>query len=200
VTLREHPRSGEFSVWFAKQKSHAKPLLGEYYRVAGPRYTTAKEIISGTGAFIAGGRWNPPDVMNVVYVSDESETALREANEHFRYHNLPVWTGMPRVIVAVRATLGAVLDFTADEVAAALPEPMNSLLAEDWRAIMSRGNEATTQAMGRAAFGAGLEGLLVPSKPDATHVNLMVFPRCFAKSSKLEVLNADELDKLGRPS
>jgi RES domain-containing protein len=136
--------------------------------------------------------------MNVVYLSEQPETALREANEHFRYHNLPLWHGMPRVIVAVRAVLDVVLDLTASEIAGSLPEPMATFLAEDWRAIMNRGDEATAQAMGRAARAAALQGLRVPSKPDPTGINLLVFPDALTEKSRLEVLNADDLDKLGR--
>jgi RES domain-containing protein len=200
VKLREHPRSTELSAWFAEQVSNAKPLSGEFYRVAGPRHTTAMDIISGMGAFIGGGRWNPPGVMNVVYLSVESETAMREANEHFRYHNLPIWTGMPRIVVAIRAALEAVLDLTSIAAAGLLPESMQSLLAEDWRAIMGRGDVATTQAMGRAAHQAGVQALLVPSKPDPNGINLLVFPERLTQKSRLEVLNAGALDKLGRAS
>lgn len=200
MKLREHPRSSEFSAWLAKQMSNATTFSGEFYRVAGPRHTTAKDIVSGIGAYKTGGRWNPPGVMNLVYLSVESETALREANEHFRYHGLPVWKGMPRVVVAVRAALDAVLDLTTAAAASSLPEPLQSLLAEDWRAIMVRGDEATSQAIGRAAYQAGVQALLVPSKPDPNGVNLLVFPEHLAKKSQLEVLNPDDLDKLGKTS
>jgi RES domain-containing protein len=200
VKLREHPRSPEFLAFFTEQSSNAKPLSGEFYRVAGPRHTTAKDIISGIGAYIAGGRWNPPEVMNVVYLSRDSETALREANEHFRYFNLPVWQGMPRVVVAVRADIESVLDLTTTEAARILPESMKSLLAEDWRAIMDRGDESTTQAIGRIAYQAGIQAILVPSKPDPNGINLLAFPGLLTRKLQLEVLNADALDKLGRVS
>ena len=136
--------------------------------------------------------------MRVVYLSELPETALREANEHLRYHNLPLSKGTPKVVVAIQADLETVLDLTTGQVSNELPETMKTLLAEDWRAIMSRGEEATTQALGRAAFQAGIQALRVSSKPDPTGVNLLVFPELLTKKTKLEVLNADELDKLGR--
>jgi RES domain-containing protein len=198
MKLREHPRSDELATWIAKQVASAKPLRGEFYRVAGPRHTTAKEIISGTGAFIAGGRWSPPEMMKAVYLSEEPETAMHEANAHFRYYRLPLWKGMPRVVVGVRVVLETLLDLTTRSVAISLPEPMKLLLAEDWRAIMAHGNEATTQALGRAAYQAGIQAIRTPSKPDPQGFNLTVFPERFTKNSQLEVLNEAELDKLGR--
>lgn len=85
MPLGEHPRSAEFLQWFTQKKKLGKPFAGTYYRVAGPSYTTAKDFVSGVGASIAGGRWNPPShEMKVVYLSHEPETALREANEHYR--------------------------------------------------------------------------------------------------------------------
>ena len=106
MKLRAYPRSAEFLAWFLARRPDAKPLTGDYYRAAGPRFTTAREIVSGIGASLGGGRWNPPGAVKVIYLSREPETALREANEHFRYHGLPVSEGFPKVIVAVGLVLG----------------------------------------------------------------------------------------------
>jgi RES domain-containing protein len=198
MKLREHPRSNEFAAWMAGQRANLKPVAGEFYRVAGPAHTTAKELVAGVGAYLAGGRWNPLEVMNVVYLSEDSETALREANEHFRYHRLPIWTGMPRVIVAVRVEIDAMLDLTDPAVAKTLPEPMKSLLAEVWQAIIARGEESSGQAIGRLAYHAKVKALRLPSKPDPHGVNLAIFPQLLTKLDKLEVLNAGELDRIGR--
>ncbi len=175
-------------------------MSGEYYRVAGPRHTTAKDIVSGIGAYRAGGRWNPLKIMKVVYLSREPETALREANEHFRYYRLPISKSFPKVVVAIRIELESILNLTRPAIAKTLPEPMKTLLAEDWRAIMARKEEALTQAIGRVAFEAGFQGLLVPSKLDKRGVNLLVFPERLTNKSTMEVINARELDKLGKPS
>ena len=196
--MKQHPRYTEFAAWCALHAYRAKPVLGEFYRVAGPRHTTAKEIVSGIGAFKSGGRWNNPGTMSVVYASVEPETALREANEHFRYRNMPVSKGFPKVVVALAVKLERVLNFTDVTLASLMPELMSSLLAEDWRALMARGEMSSSQAMGRAAFEAGLQGLLVPSKPDPTGVNLLVFPELLTKKCRLKVLNGAELDKLGK--
>ena len=157
-------------------------------------------IVSGEGGLYGGGRWNSSGAMKIVYLSAAPETALREANEHFRARNLPVSNGFPKVVVSVAVKLERILDFTDPAVVGLMPEAPASLLAEDWRALMARGEESASQAIGRAIFKAGLQGLLVPSKPEPNGINLLVFPDHLTKKCRLEVLNAAELDKLGKPA
>lgn len=196
---RSHRRSGPLLKWLNRRKKSAEPLTGVFFRVAGPRHTTADEIVSGMGAFIAGGRWNPIREMKVVYLSREPETALRESLEHFRYHRLPISNALPKVTVAVEVKLERVLDLTKPEISSQMPIGIPEFLAEDWRALMSRGVESGSQALGWAAFSAGFQGLFVPSKPDPDGVNILVFPENLTRTSRLEVMNASELDKLGKP-
>lgn len=193
-----HPRFPELLAWMKRARVSATPIDGQFFRVAGPRHTSAAAITSGIGAFKAGGRWNPVGVMKVVYLSEQPETAVFEANEHFRYHALPLVNGYPKVIVSVRVMADEILDLTQLAPAATLPESMNTLLHEDWRAIMSRGAEATPQAIGRAAFEAGFHGLIVPSKPDPKGRNLLVFPDVLSVAERIDVLDADALDTLGK--
>ena len=192
-----HPRYTNYEAWFRREAGRASRLDAELYRVAGPHHTTAKEILAGVGAFKAGGRWNPPSLMNVVYLSRAPETAAHESNEHYRYYGLPLSKGMPKVVVAVRVVVEAILDMTA---AADFPEPMVNLMAEDWRAVMGRMEEPTAQAVGRAAFTAGLQGLIVPSRPDPNGTNVLIFPERLTADCTLEVLNPDLLENLGKPS
>lgn len=196
--MKQHPRYAEFAAWCTIQACKAKPLVGEYFRAAGPRHTTAIDIVSGVGGLKSGGRWNSKGFTKIVYLSVAPETALREANETFRYRNLSVSKGLPKVVVTVAVKLERVLDFTDATLASLLPEMMPSLLATDWRALMARGEESASQAMGRAAYNAGLQGLIVPSKPDPTGVNLLIFPERLTRQCRLRVLNAAELDNLGK--
>src|ERR1700690_2742045 len=131
--------------------------------MAGPRHTTAAEIIDGVGAFNGGGRWNPPRGIKVVYLSKTPETATAEALAAHRYYHLPLSQNMPKVVVAVLVEAQHVIDLTVSALQNSFPETMTNLLAEDWRAVMERGDESTTQAIGRAAYASGLQGLLVPS-------------------------------------
>lgn len=198
MKLNQHPQSAAFLKWFTKNKKLAEPLDAVYFRVAGPRHTTATEIVSGIGAQMAGGRWNPPGEMRVVYLSRDPETALSEALAHRRYYNLPVADEMPKVIISVSVQLERVLNLCGAGLSGKVPDSMGELLAEDWRAFNARGIESASQAVGWAGFSANFQGLLVPSKASPDGYNLLVFPENFSKSSRLDVQNADELDKIGR--
>jgi len=65
---------------------------------------------------------------------------------------------------------------------------------------MARGEESTTQAIGRAAYAAGVLGLVVPSKPDPKGSNLVIFPERLTSTCRLEVIDADKLKALGKPA
>jgi RES domain-containing protein len=138
--------------------------------------------------------------MKVVYLSRQPETAMTEALEHFRYHQLPIAPALPKVLVAVAVRLDRLLDLTDPDVARGLPVAMAELLAEDWRALMAGGVEPGSHAVGAAASAAGIQGLMVPSKPAPGGVNLVVFPENLDRHCHLEVLNAKDLEKLGKPA
>jgi RES domain-containing protein len=195
-----HPRSAAFLKWFSRKRNLAQPLEAELYRVAGPRHTTPEDIVSGIGAFLAGGRWNPIGEMKVVYLSQEPETATKEALEHFRYHGLPISSALPKVMVAVSVRIERLLDLTNPTLTRGLPVAMSELIAQDWRALLSRNRESASQTVGWAAYAAGFQGLKVPSKLDPNGANVLVFPETLTKTCRLEVMNADVLDKLGRPT
>lgn len=198
MALKEHPRSADFLKWFGRNKKLASPLNDVFYRVAGPRHTTAADIVSGIGARKAGGRWNAAGEMRVVYLSRKPETALSEALAHYRYFNLPVSDAMPKVVVSVLARLDRVLNLSRSDVSGEMPEWMSECLAEDWRALNARSTESASQAIGWAAYSTNLQGLLVPSKAVPDDINLLVFPENLSTKSRLDVQNADELDKLGK--
>ena len=200
MRIKAHPRYKQFKEWCARQRPNASLVKGECYRVAGPRHATAGEIVAGVGANKAGGRWNAPGAMNVVYLSTDAITATAEAVEHYRYYRIAQSKAMPKVIVAVEVFLPAVFDLTDPTVQTSMPVPLADLLAEDWRAVMNAGGEATTQAVGRAAYAAKLSGLIVPSRARPDGVNVVVFPQRLGKNDVLRVLNPDQLENLGKPA
>lgn len=194
MTPKPHPRYKVFLDFFTKHQ--AMPLDRTFFRVAGPRHTTASEILSGEGAYRGGGRWNVPRNMKAIYASDDPVTAMHEATAHLRYYHLPLSNAMPKVTVALQVKAERVIDLT--DATSGFPEPMSTLLAEDWRQVMGRGDEPTTQAIGRAAFDAGLQGLLVPSKPSPAGKNLVLFPERFTTRTCVAVLNPELLETLGK--
>jgi hypothetical protein len=70
------------------------------------------------------------------------------------------------------------------------------MLAEPWRQRQKEGREALTQAIGRLAYEANLEGILVPSAACATGSNLVLFPANFdPPKSWLRIINKEDLPR-----
>ena len=67
------------------------------------------------------------------------------------------------------------------------------MITIDWRKEVKDGVLPVTQAIGQAAFEAGLEGLIVPSAAQLDGFNVLVFPANLKKGSKIQVLDADFL-------
>ncbi|HVS18142.1 MAG TPA: RES family NAD+ phosphorylase [Planctomycetota bacterium] len=79
------------------------------------------------------------------------------------------------MIAAVWTSFDA-LDLTAAEVVEAHALDLDALAADPWWRTQGAGRDSLTQAVARAAFEAGLEGLIVPSAAVAGALNLAVFP------------------------
>jgi len=161
---------------------------GEIYRSATPRYARSRDIVSGMGSCKMGGRWNPPGSFPTVYASLEPEAAVSESLATFRYYGWALYDAMPRVFRALEAHLHRVLDLRRPEAVPHLASWLNRAQAEDWRAAQRAGKETTSQAIGRAAFASGVEGILVPSYASPHKTNLVAFPGNFGVGSSIRVI------------
>ena len=125
---------------------------GKLYRALNPVY--AREPLSGRGAELYGGRFNPKGVP-ALYASLSVVTALREANQ--------VGNLQPTTLVSYDADIVSVFD-GRDEAALAA-EGMNAagLANPAWRDGMRGGGEAPTQVFARRLIASGHDGLLVKS-------------------------------------
>ena len=194
--MKKHPESDRLAKALAKCLPHASPWKGEFFRSASPRYANKDDLITGTGSKMAGARWNPPGAFRTVYGSLDVETAVAEALAHFRHFGLPVSKAMPRVIVALEGKLQRVLDLTDAPTRRVLGVSTRRLLDEPWREEQKKKREALTQVIGRLAFEANLEALLVASAARRGGVNLILFPANLdTPKSWLRILNKDELPR-----
>ena len=198
MQLKANSNYAQLKAWCVAHRSMRCAVAGEYFRVAGPRYTSAAAIVSGIGGYKVNGRWCRRRIRRLLYLSEAPETAMAESNEHARRYNLPLWEQMPKVTVAIEVEARAVLDLTDPAVRRLLPFDLALLMTSDWRSDNDRGEESLTQALGRAAFAAGFDGLRVPSKPDPGGVNLVLFRRGRRGGAKVVLLNPGELRTLGR--
>jgi RES domain-containing protein len=81
-----------------------------------------------------------------------------------------------RVLVTLEVRLRRVLDLTGLEVQERLGLNSEEMRGVLWRVDQAGWHEALTQAVGRAAFGLGLEAIIVPSAPQVGGKNLVIFP------------------------
>jgi RES domain-containing protein len=164
------------------------------YRSASPRYANRDDFLTGAGAKAGGARWNAPASFATLYTSLEPDTAVLEGLAHHRYFGLPLASALPRILAAARVELQRVLDLTEPGVRRTLGLNQAALVSEDWRAANRDGREARTQALGRLAWEAEWEGLLVPSAAAPGRTNLIVFPgNLTPPESYLLVINRDQL-------
>jgi RES domain-containing protein len=146
-------------------------------------------MVTGVGSARAGGRWNPRASFPTVYASLEPETAMSESMATFRYYGLSPHSALPRLFRAIEVKLAVVLDLREVPLANPLPFWVRLGLREDWRALQDHGRESTSQAIGRAAWLAGLEGLIVPSHACPKGSNAVLFPKNLRPGSRIDALD-----------
>jgi RES domain-containing protein len=186
VDLSHHP---EFDrILEAMKTCQGSAWSGIGYRSASPRYASGPDLISGIGSRRYGARWNPKGAFAAIYVSLDLETAMLETIAYHRYYGIPVHQALPRTFVALELELGAILRMDDAGVQSRLGLTVDQLRG-DWRKLQDAGQEAVTQAVGRAAWTLGLEGLMVPSAWRVDGVNLVVFPD-FVLLDRMKILGS----------
>ena len=114
-----------------------------------PQYARPNDILSGHGAYQAGGRWNAPGIY-AIYGSLEPGLAADESFNfllrHFGWQSRDV---PPRMLVGIRVSLRTVLDLT-NLKGVLTPLDLEHLLLEDWRKTNGERKESRSQALGRA--------------------------------------------------
>lgn len=140
---------------------------GKLWRALNPIH--ARAPLSGEGARLYGGRFNPKGVATL-YLSLSVVTALREANQ--------VGSFQPTTLVCYDAEIQRIFDGRNESALAAEGMNLASLAHPGWRDQMKASGEAETQAFARRLRAAGCQGLLVPSfAPGAkpTDLNLVLW-------------------------
>lgn len=154
---------------------------GKLFRALNPLY--AREPLSGRGAELHGGRFNPKG-MPALYTSTSVLTALREANQ--------VGNLQPTTLVSYEADIERVFD--SRDISALQAESMDpaGLADATWRDQMKTQAEARTQAFARKLAAGGYHGLLVRSfAPAATadDLNLVLWKWGPAQPSRLVLID-----------
>ena len=125
---------------------------GLLYRALNP--IRAREPLSGEGARLHGGRFNPQGVP-ALSTATSVMTASREAN--------PIGTLQPTTLVCYEADITPVFDATNSEALSNYNMTPADLTAEDWRLQMRAHGKAPTQILAEKLIADGYAGLRVPS-------------------------------------
>ena len=191
--MTPHPDTDRLIRAMARCAEHALEWSGVVYRSASVQYANKDDVLTGLGSKRTGARWNARDSFRTVYTSLDLQTALAESLAHCRYYGLPLETITPRVFIAIRLRVQRILDLTQGSIRKTLKTSLRSLCEEAWRDLQEQGREARTQALGRIAYEAEWEGLLVPSTAHRGGANLVIFPANLLAGSWMEIVNRAEL-------
>ncbi len=151
-------------------------------------------MLTGEGSRTYGGRWNRPRSFATVYASAEDSTALAEAKSTFVYYGLDPSDALPRVLIAIDLNFCKILDLHNPQVHKRLGVSTTRMRADDWRRANAKGTESLTQAIGRAAYLIGAEGLIVPACDGKK--NVVWFPGNLATASNVTIRNENKLRDL----
>jgi RES domain-containing protein len=149
---------------------------GTVYRFAAVKFANRADLLSGAGAKLHGGRWSPRGRFACVYASLDAHTAQEESFATFAYYGIPRNMVMPLVQIAIALRLKAVLDLSSNETLQRLGLTREEFADCDWQREQSEGREALTQCIGRLAWEARVEAIMVPSRTVADGANLVLFP------------------------
>lgn len=193
--MKANPRYAHFCQVLEKRSSAwLGPWEGDCWRYQAIGFPSSKEILSGDGAYMNGGRWNAPDSFRTIYGSTDDVTAVRESRAVAKYYG--VVSREPRLLVCLHAKLKRLLDLTDAKVRRSLGVTLKEIEAENWRKLQDSGKESFSQSLGRAARKCGAEGILVPSFASKKGVNVAIFPRDLDPGSFLGIWEQAKLDKM----
>lgn len=126
------------------------PFAGHGWRHLAPRY----DPLSGEGARIAGGRFNPPGSFPVLYLCQSRPCVVAELRRFGERQSIGVEGLLPRMLYRYEVSLGRVLDLTNDDVRAEIGLGFDLLTGPDWTAC---------QELGSVLHALGAQGVNSPS-------------------------------------
>jgi RES domain-containing protein len=125
---------------------------GFLYRALNP--IRAREPMSGEGARLHGGRFNPKGIP-ALYTALSVMTAIREANQ--------IGTLQPTTLVSYEADITPIFDATDANALSSHGMTPADLAANDWRIRMGTDGKAPTQILAQRLIAAGYAGMRVRS-------------------------------------
>lgn len=124
--------------------------------------------LSGAGARLHGGRWNPPESFSVLYLALEQETTVREFYRLAERQSRAPEDFLPRRMYHYEVKLGALLDLRSSQARERVDLSSGALAAED---------PVRCREIGECAHYCGREGILAPSATGRGDVLAIFFER-----------------------
>lgn len=150
------------------------------------RYTTARrDPLSGAGARLNGGRWNPKDLFAALYLAKPADTCLSELDRAAASQNLSVATVLqvPYKFHTLTVHDVAVLDLRSEAAMASVNLTMANIESDDW---------GPCQKIGHTAWFLHFDGVFAPSAAGRGHVLTLFEGRL--SPGKLSLSSSEELD------
>lgn len=192
--MREHLHYPTLERCLRKATARIGPWSGRVFRAVEMEWARLGHLLSGQGTRRNGSRWLRAGITPVVHGATSEALAIKESRAAFVYYGIQKPQKNPRVSVEIEISLHDVLNLCP--VAPAFPNLTDpELLSEDWQKVNCQGKETLAQAIGRAAWVAGLEGLLVPSARDRRGRNLVWFPENIQPESGCAISGEKELKR-----
>lgn len=162
------------------------PWTGVAYRLIPAQF--AGTALSSIGSFRRGGRYNPKETFEALYLADTPLTALQEINL-IKVTDEAILSAKssPRLLLSVDVTLSAILDLTISQIQDILSTNLQELTGS-WLTMNATGQLAPTQTLGAAAYGLEtIEALRVPSAQDPKTTRFVAFPDRLRQGSQVRV-------------
>jgi RES domain-containing protein len=134
--------------------------------------------LSGAGARLYGGRWNPPQSFSTLYLAFEQDTVVAEFYRLAERQGRAPEDFLPRQMHRYEITLAAALDLRPAAAQDSLGLTPDALRALDARRC---------QEIGAAAHYLGFEGIIAPSATGVGTVIAVFFESLRAESNILSV-------------
>jgi RES domain-containing protein len=134
------------------------PFTGQGWRHLSPRY----DPLSGEGARVHGGRFNPPGSFPVLYLCQSRPCAIAELQRLGERQVIGVEGLLPRALYRYEIALDRVLDLTDNEVRAEVGLRLDMLTGPDWTAC---------QKLGSTLYAVGAQAV---SSPSATGIGAVL--------------------------
>jgi RES domain-containing protein len=192
--MHEHPRFIDLLRAIKSARKMVGPWEGRVFRAVELQWARPEYLISGEGTRKHGGRWMYARIAPVAHAAMTEDLAIKESRRAFHYYGISKPRNNPRVSVEIEVKFKRVLQLS--EVENVFPGlTCEELLLEDWEKLNGKGRETLAQAIGRAAWKAGLEGMVVPSSRDISNQNLIWFPDNLRAGSECSISGQHQLEK-----